>query len=175
MCILMLVCVCVCVGGGGGGRNFLLLVTYPLPCNSSSLVLPPTPTPILDGEIVKLMVYLHRVPVVAQDTWVSYEKWFVAFHGTCVYPCFWLSSTITSSIWITDWKLSLIQWTLFQVPQKHKSLGTRHPVCDLLTASDHQWSFLVKRVRNKSMEKKFGIQLGFEPKTFWVLVRHSYH
>lgn len=61
MCILMLVCVCV---GGGGGRNFLLMVTYPLPCNISSPVLPPTPTPILGGEIVKLMVYLHRVPVV---------------------------------------------------------------------------------------------------------------
>ena len=24
-------------------------------------------------------------------------------------------------------------------------------------------------------EKKSGIQLGFEPKTFWILVRHTHH
>ena len=30
-----------------------------------------------------------------------------------------------------------------------------------------------ERVRNKSTDKKSGIHLGFEPKTFWILVRSS--
>ena len=32
-----------------------------------------------------------------------------------------------------------------------------------------------ERVRNKSTEKKSRIQLGFEPKSFWILVWCSYH
>ena len=35
--------------------------------------------------------------------------------------------------------------------------------------------FFTERVRNKSTEKKSGIQLGFEPKTYWILLRCSYH
>ena len=48
------------------------------------------------------------------------------------------------------------------------------------SSSSHNQRLVVKfggseRVRNKSTGKKSRIQLGFEPKTFWILVRHSYH
>ena len=42
-----------------------------------------------------------------------------------------------------------------------------------------KWQVLMNnvllRVRNKSMKQNSRIQLGFEPKTFWILVRRSYH
>ena len=95
-----------------------------------------------------------------------------------IYPllqCKSCSGSVVKSIWLALRRPRFKSWLDLNLFQEQTTLINTSSHKAVIFWGHNYILCYAERVRNKSTEKNSGIQLGFEPKTFWILVRHSYN